>query len=141
MERDFSIPKENVEKKKEEEEVKTRVVTKEESIEIEKVFFEDDELVRLRDGVSYRIPPLALRDARKLMKSINTIDTSVIIANLIADEEGNDSYDNLLEVISMAFKPYYKSITLDYLSEYVDLACAKQIIDIMIGLNGLKKSM
>jgi hypothetical protein len=116
-------------------------LTKEEADYIEKVFFEEDETVRLRDGITYKIPPLGLKDAKNLMKKLNSIDTSIIIANLIADEEGNDNYDELLEVLLMAFKPYYKHITVDYLAEYVDINTAKQIIDIMIGLNGLKKSL
>lgn len=117
------------------------ILTKEEAEYIEKVFFEEDDAVRLRDGISYKIPPLSLKDAKNLMNKLNTIDTGVIIANLIADENGEDSYDELLEVLLMAFKPYYKNMTLDYLAEYVDIETAKQIIDIMIGLNGLKKSL
>ncbi len=83
-------------------------LTKQESEFIEKVFFEEDEKVTLRDGKTYAIPPLGLKDAKNLMKKLNTIDTGVIIANLIADETGNDSYDELLEVLLMGFKPYYK---------------------------------
>lgn len=124
-----------------EEEVKEVPITQEESEYIEKVFFEEDDSVRLRDGISYKIPPLGLRDARNLMKKLNTIDTGVIIANLIADDEGKDDYDELLGVLLMAFKPYYKTMTIDYLADYVDIGSAKQIIDIMIGLNGIKKSL
>lgn len=128
----------NAQEQTQEEEPK---LTKEEAEYIEKVFFEEDETVRLRDGITYKIPPLGLKDAKNLMNKLNSIDTSIIIANLIADEEGNDNYDELLEVLLMAFKPYYKHITVDYLAEYVDINTAKQIIDIMIGLNGLKKSL
>lgn len=116
-------------------------LSKEESEYIEKVFFEEDESVRLRDGISYKIPPLGLRDAKNLMKKLNTIDTGVIIANLIEGENGEDSYDELLSVLLMAFRPYYKTMTLEYLGDYVDIQSAKDIIDIMIGLNGLKKSL
>ncbi|PFK06224.1 DNA polymerase III subunit gamma/tau [Bacillus cereus] len=116
-------------------------LTKQESEFIEKVFFEEDEKVTLRDGKTYAIPPLGLKDAKNLMKKLNTIDTGVIIANLIADETGNDSYDELLEVLLMGFKPYYKEISAHYLGDYIDIVTAKEIIDIMIGLNGLKKSL
>ncbi|AFQ15869.1 DNA polymerase III subunit gamma/tau [Bacillus thuringiensis] len=116
-------------------------LTKQESEFIEKVFFEEDEKVTLRDGKTYAIPPLGLKDAKNLMKKLNTIDTGVIIANLIADETGNDSYDELLEVLLMGFKPYYKEISAQYLGDYIDIVTAKEIIDIMIGLNGLKKSL
>lgn len=119
---------------------KKEPITQEEADYIEKVFFEEDETVRLRDGKTYRIPPLGLKDARKLMKLLNTIDTAIIISNLmVAEGEEDDRYDELMEVLLMAFKPYYKHVTVEYLSEYVDLVIAKQIIDAMIGLNGLKK--
>jgi len=141
QEEEVKVEQVGVEEQVQKEEPKEEPLTKEESEYIEKVFFEDDESVRLRDGVNYKIPPLGLRDAKNLMKKLNTIDTGVIIANLIADEEGEDSYDELLSVLLMAFKPYYKDMTVDYLADYVDISSAKEIIDIMIGLNGIKKSL
>jgi hypothetical protein len=126
------------------EEEKKAPLTQEEAEVREKVFFEEDEKVRLRDGKTYYIPPLGLKDARKLMKKLNSIDSGVIIANLIPadeDEDGEDRYNELLDVLLMAFAPYYKHVTADHLEEYVDLETAKKIIDSMIGLNGLKKSL
>lgn len=117
-------------------------MTQEEADRREKVYFEEDEKVRLRDGFTYSIPPLGLKDARKLIKKLNTIDSGVIIANLIPEgDEEEDRFDELMEILHMAFKPYYKQITVEYLEEYVDLDTAKTIIDCMIGLNGLKKSL
>lgn len=116
-------------------------ITEEEADFREKVFFEDDDQVRLRDGRSYRLPPLGLKSAKTLMKKLNSIDTGVIIANMIENEEGEDSYDELLEILLIGFKPYYPEMDVDYLGEYVDIGTAKEIIDILIGLNGLKKSM
>ena len=140
--RNMSIPKSGGEAQEENTNRAQAPISQEEADFIEKVFFEDDEVVRLRDGKTYRIPPLGLKDARKLMKLLNTIDTGIIISNLIVMEgEDDDRYDELMEVLLMAFKPYYPHITVDYLAEYVDLVIAKQIIDCMIGLNGLKKSL
>lgn len=116
-------------------------LTQEEAQFIQKVFFEDDEKVRLRDGVTYSIPPLSLRDGVKLMDNLNTINTTLIIYNLMEDENGNNNYEKLLETLLMAFKPYYPNVTVEYLSDYVDLNTAKEILDIMIGLNQIKKSM
>lgn len=121
-------------------EEESKPLTQEEADVREKVFFEEDEKIRLRDGKTYYIPPLGLKDARSLMKKLNTIDSGVIIANLIP-EDGEDRFDELLDVLLMAFKPYYKHMTVEHLGEYVDLETAKKIIDSMIGLNGLKKSM
>lgn len=121
-------------------EEESKPLTQEEADVREKVFFEEDEKIRLRDGKTYYIPPLGLKDARSLMKKLNTIDSGVIIANLIP-EDGEDRFEELLDVLLMAFKPYYKHMTVEHLGEYVDLETAKKIIDSMIGLNGLKKSM
>ncbi|AYB38390.1 DNA polymerase III subunit gamma/tau [Brevibacillus laterosporus] len=124
------------------EEAPTKVLSQEEASIREKVFFEEDEKVRLRDGKTYSIPPLGIRDARKLMKLLNTIDSGIIIANLIPESElDDDRYEELLNVLLMAFTPYYKHVDTEYLADYVDLETAKKIIDAMIGLNGLKKSM
>ncbi|MED1788302.1 DNA polymerase III subunit gamma/tau [Brevibacillus laterosporus] len=124
------------------EEKSSKVLSEEEASIREKVFFEEDEKVRLRDGKTYSIPPLGIRDARKLMKLLNTIDSGIIIANLIPESElDDDRYEELLKVLLMAFKPYYKHVDTEYLADYVDLETAKRIIDAMIGLNGLKKSM
>ncbi|AYK07959.1 DNA polymerase III subunit gamma/tau [Brevibacillus laterosporus] len=124
------------------EETPAKVLSQEEASIREKVFFEEDEKVRLRDGKTYSIPPLGIRDARKLMKLLNTIDSGIIIANLIPESElDDDRYEELLRVLLMAFKPYYKHVDTDYLADFVDLETAKKIIDAMIGLNGLKKSM
>lgn len=124
------------------EEESSKVLSEEEASIREKVFFEEDEKVRLRDGKTYSIPPLGIRDARKLMKLLNTIDSGIIIANLIPESEvDDDRYEELLKVLLMAFKPYYKHVDTEYLADYVDLETAKKIIDAMIGLNGLKKSM
>ncbi len=123
-------------------EEKKDALTETESDIREKVFFEDDEKVQLRDGKTYYIPPLALKDGRTLMKKLNTIDSGVIIANLIPDADGEeDRFNELMDVLLMAFKPYYKYMTVEHLQDYVDLETAKKIIDSMIGLNGLKKSL
>lgn len=123
----------------------TEKITKEESERQERVLFEDDDKVMLRDGKSYQISPFGLKDGRLAVKMLNSINSAIIIDNLIEDEEGIDKYETLIEVIYMAFKPYVRSyyphITKEYLEEYVDLMTAKKIIDIIIGLNGLKKLM
>lgn len=139
-----TIKDEAVEEKDKEQAVEQEepeVLTEEEAEYIQKVFFEDDEKVRLRDGANYSIPPLSLRDGMKLMKRLNEIDTSIIIFNFIDDENGEDKYDELIEILLMAFAPYYPNITAEYLEEYVDINTAKEILDIMIGLNQIKKSM
>lgn len=137
-ERNMTIPKGevNVESTEKEE---FKEITQEEADYIEKVFFEEDDEIRLRDGKTYRIPPLGLKDARKLIKLLNTIDTGIIISNLLENDNGEDKYNELLKVLEMGFKPYYSHVDSGYLADYVDVVSAKKIIDSMIGLNGLKK--
>ncbi|MEC0233301.1 DNA polymerase III subunit gamma/tau [Paenibacillus kribbensis] len=141
--RELTIPSQNeLPKAAEVAEDTKKILTEEEAQIREKAFFEEDEQVRLRDGKTYYLPPLGLKDARKLIKKLNAIDSGIIIANLIPDDpEGTDRYHELIDVLMMGFKPYYSWMTPEHLEEYVDLETAKQIIDAMIGLNGIKKSM
>lgn len=122
------------------EEAVEKPITKEEAEYVKKVFFEDDAIVTLRDGKSYRVPPLSLREGLQLMQRLNEVNTSIIVMNLIDDGDGN-SFDSLVEVLLMAFKPYYPEMTFDYVADYVDLDNAKIILDTMIGLNQIKKNM
>lgn len=107
----------------------------------EAIFFEDDVEIMLRDGKKYRIPPCTLKDARRLMNLLKEIQPDLIIANFLPtgdEEEDNKRIDSLYEVLLIAFKKY-PHVTREYLEEYVDIGLAKKIIEILIGLNGLKK--
>lgn len=113
----------------------------EEAERIESVFFEDDEEVMLRDGKRYKIPPCSLKDARRLMKLLRTVNVDAIILNFLPtdDPEGDAKREqDLFDILLMAFKNY-PHVDRDYIDEYVDLDTARKIIDIIIGLNGLKK--
>lgn len=107
----------------------------------EKIFFEDDEEIRLRDGKVYKIPPVSLKDARKLMQKLKTVNVDVIILNFLPsedDEMTKQREEDLFDILMMAFKNY-PEVTREYIEEYVDVETARRIIEIMIGLNGLKK--
>lgn len=120
------------------EEVK-KELTKEESRKIERDFMEEGEPITLRDGVTYIIPPLLLKDARKLMRKLETIDIDYIITNFIEDENGETGEEALYEVLLMGFKANYPDMTKEELENICDLRQAKKLITIMIDLNGLKK--
>ncbi|MGM7682866.1 hypothetical protein ACSVDA_12000 [Cytobacillus sp. Hm23] len=109
--------------------------------EKEKIIFQDCEAITLRDNKTYYIPPLTLKNARILMKKLQTINVDVIILNFLPSEDG--SYDtsrenDLYDILEMAFVNY-PNINRDYIDEYIDLDQARTIIDILIGLNALKK--
>lgn len=130
--------REAVERIKHEEE---RKFTAEEAERIESVFFEDDAEVRLRDGKVYKIQPFSLRDARKFAKLLRTVNIDAIIVNFVQTndpEEDEKRQEALFEIMRMAFK-HYPHIDDDYIDRYVDLNIAREIISILIGLNGLKK--
>lgn len=116
-------------------------LSQEEADRVEAVFFEDDEIVKLRDGKNYRVPPASLKDARKLMKTLKTVNVDVIILNFLpTDDEEFDKKreDDLYDILLMAFRNY-PEIDRDYIDQYVDIEMARKIIDVLIGLNGLKK--
>lgn len=123
------------------EKIKQEVLTKEEAERIEGVVFEDDERIKLRDGREYIVPPCNLKDARRLMKLVKTVNIDAIILNFVpTEDEGYDKQreDDLFDILLMAFK-LYPHVDKDYLDEYCDLNTARKIIEVLIGLNGLKK--
>jgi len=119
---------------------KVEKLTKEEAERVAKVFFEDDEEIKLRDGKTYRIHPCTLKDARRLMNLLNTVHIDAIILNFLPREDGKSSEEDLYDILLIAFKEY-PHVDRDYIDEYVDLETARKIIEIMIGLNGIKKSL
>lgn len=117
-------------------------LTEEQAEHVESIFFEDDAEIRLRDGKTYKIPPAGLKNARRLMKLLKTINIDAIILNFAptGNEETDEQRENdLFEILSMAFVGY-PEVDTDYISRYVDIKLAGDIIEILIGLNGLKKS-
>lgn len=123
------------------ERIKKETLTREEAERVEGVIFEDDERITLRDGKEYVVPPCNLKDARRLMKLVRTVNIDAIILNFVPtdDEELDKKRENdLFDILLMAFK-LYPHVDRDYLDEYCDLNTARRIIEILIGLNGLKK--
>lgn len=104
------------------------------------IFFEDDAEIKLRDGKVYKIPPATLKDARKLMEKLKTVNVDIIILNFISTDDNNATQreNDLFDILMIAFKNY-PEITKEYIEEYVDVELAKKIIEIMIGLNDIKK--
>ena len=109
-------------------------LSKEESERIEKVIFEDGEEITLKDGKKYIIPPLTWKNARKLMKILKTINVDVVIVNFLDESREKD----LMEAVKLAFVDY-PEVTEEYLEENLDLVKISKILDILLGLNGIKK--
>ena len=101
------------------------------------VFFEDDEKIMLRNGQTYNVSPCTLKEARKLMNLLKTVNIEAIILNFVPDEESTNEKD-LFDILLMAFKNY-PEIDKEFVDANVDLNTAKKIIETLIGLNGLKK--
>lgn len=120
--------------------IRQEALTQADADRIEQVWFEDDEVVKLRDGKTYRIAPASLKDARKLMRFLRSVNVDAIILNFIptGDEKADDERENnLYQTLEIAFKGH--NLSRDYLDEHVDVEIARKIIDIVIGLNGIKK--
>jgi recombinational DNA repair protein RecR len=123
------------------ERIKRDVLTQEEADRIASVFFEDDEVIKLRDGKTYHISPSSLKNARKLMSLLKTVNIDVVMLNFIPTGNGKKDeqrINDLYDILSIAFVNYPK-VTKEYIEEYVDVVQAKEIINVLIGLNGLKK--
>lgn len=106
----------------------------------EAIFFEDAEKVRLRDGNEYMIPPLKLKNARKVMKLIGTISSEVIIVNFLPtgdDVEDEKRIETLYEILKICLEGH--AINDEFIEEYIDLRTASKIIEYAINVNGLKK--
>ncbi|MCG8502207.1 MAG: DNA polymerase III subunit gamma/tau [Firmicutes bacterium] len=114
-------------------------LTQEQAAKIERDFMQEGEEIRLRDGRTYVIPPLLLKDARKLMRELENIDTDLIVGNFLQDEAGHSKEQALFNILLMAFQYNDQDMTAEKLADICDLKQAKEIIRIMIGLNGLKK--
>lgn len=123
------------------ERIKKEAFTTEQAEEIERAWFEQEEEITLNDGKTYKIPPCSLKNAMKLMKLLKTINIDVIILNYVPT--GNPELDekrasDLAEVLMLAFTRY-PEVTREYIEENIDVVKAKKIIEILIGLNSLKK--
>lgn len=123
------------------ERIKQEEATQAELDRREDFFFEDDEVITLRNGKKYNVPPLNLKNARKLMQKIKTINIDAIILNFLptGDEEADEKrQDDLYEVLQMAFVNY-PEVDRDFIDEYVDVNTARKLFDTLVGLNAIKK--
>lgn len=121
---------------------KEEAISAEESSYIESAFFEEAEKITLRDGRTYSILPASLKKARRLMQLMKTVNVDIIILNFVPtgdDEVDKEREDALFEILSMAFVAY-PEVDREYIEEYVDVEIAREIIEVLIGLNGIKKS-
>lgn len=113
----------------------------------ERVWFEDDEEIMLRDGNVYRIPPMTFGDTREFMKLLGTINVSTIIMNFAPGNEPVEK--DMVYILGMAFQSYpeiaYRDekgnliVNREFIDKYVDLRLARVILDTMMDLNELKK--
>ncbi len=118
------------------EEAVNRIKGQQEEERTAAIFFEDDAQVTLRNGSTYNISPCTLKEARRLMNLLKTVNIDAIILNFIPDDETNEN--DLFDILLMGFKNY-KEVDREFIDNYVDLTTAKKIIEALIGLNGLKK--
>lgn len=121
---------------------KADALSAEESSKIESAFFEDAEEITLRDGSTYNVLPASLKNARRLMQLMKSVNVDVVILNFVPtgdDVVDQKREDSLFEILSMAFTEY-PEVTREYIEENVDVVSAHDIIEVLIGLNGIKKS-
>ncbi|WP_426455291.1 hypothetical protein ACP26L_36370 (plasmid) [Paenibacillus sp. S-38] len=113
----------------------------------ERIWFEDDEEVMLRNGKRYKIPPMTFGDTREFMQLLKSVNVNAIILNF-APGSGDQEKD-LFYIIAMGLQSYPEiarrnekgELIYDrnFIDRNVDLRIAKLILDTMMDLNGLKK--
>lgn len=115
----------------------------------EKVWFEDDEKIQLRDGTMRTIPPLLFKDARTFMQKVKSVDINAIILNFAP---GADRETDLYDILAMAFKDHPEIVSVEqqgedfvyipnraYIDRNVDIRLARKIIDTMLDMNAMGK--
>lgn len=108
-----------------------------------KIWFEDSVNFKLRDGSTYNIKPLTLRNARILMENIMYINVDHPIMTYIDISDENtlitaaDRAEKLMDVVELGFKEY--NLSREYLEDNIDLRSVKELLDIYMDLNGIKK--
>ncbi|MEK3838205.1 hypothetical protein [Paenibacillus sp. FSL R7-0128] len=113
----------------------------------ERVWFEEDEEIMLRNGKLYRIPPMTFGDTREFMQYLKTVNVGEIILNFAPGQEAKEK--KLHDILGLAFQVYPEiafrnkdgNLVVDhsFIDRNVDLRMAKHILEIMMDLNGLKK--
>ncbi|MGN7765349.1 hypothetical protein [Paenibacillus sp. 22594] len=113
----------------------------------ERVWFEEDEEIMLRNGELYRIPPMTFGDTREFMQYLKTVNVGEIILNFAPGQEAKEK--TLHDILGLAFQIYPEIAYRDkagklvvdhsFIDRNVDLRTAKRILDVMMDLNGLKK--
>jgi hypothetical protein len=103
------------------------------------IFFEDDAKLTLRNGKTYTVPPLMLGKARTLLEKLKTVNVDAIILNFLPTGDGDGQrQEDLYDILLLAFVGY-PEVDRDFLDANMDLETARKTIDILIGLNHIKK--
>jgi hypothetical protein len=118
-----------------------RIKSEDKKTDSESVWFEDgsSEIILL-DGKKYKIFPVNLKKARRLLQLLKTVNVDMAIANFIpsGDEElDNQREKDFFEMVQMAFEKY--DLSKEYLEENVDVVNASNIANTLLGINGIKK--
>ncbi|MCR8843934.1 hypothetical protein NQ117_09560 [Paenibacillus sp. SC116] len=115
---------------------------KQESSEVNaNVWLEEGKQIQLLDGKTYNVRPSKLLHARKLMKLLGTVSMEVVILNFMetdSPEEDETRINNFYDALMIAFTDY-PHVTKEYLELHCDVVGARNILDVLVGLNGLKK--
>ena len=118
-----------------------RIKNENKSSESESIWFEDGSAeVNLLDGKKYKIHPVNLKKARRLLQLLKTVNVDMAIANFIPSGEPEVDVQrekDFYEMIEMAFEKY--ELGIEYLEENIDVVTASRIANILLGINGIKK--
>lgn len=82
-------------------------------------------------GTEYTVPPLSLGQIKKYKDLLSQIKVS--------NDPTVEDFDNLLTVIHAALSRNYPEITVEQLTEMIDLGNLGMVVQAVMGVSGLKK--
>lgn len=81
-------------------------------------------------GDNYIVPPLSFKNLRMLQPKLGLLKT-------VGDVPTEEQTDAIAQIVLMALSRNYPDLTLDQVSEVLDLSNMKQVLPAILGVSGL----
>ena len=109
------------------------------NIEIEKDPFTAYEEIECRDGIKRRVFPAKLKYKDMIMKLTPKFNDIFIMENIfndLGDEDTNEAWDSMMELLFLAFDEKYSK---EEIENFLDFDSVPKVFEVFYGLSSLKK--